>query len=130
MMRQTAIRPLCQPAKPRIRFAAPQSSSPIRIVYDPPGKRKQACLAAALLRPTRCPKILSLLRMTQEPPPSPPIGQAGVARLLRAHLKRVGCWFGEAAGLIGGIEPASAIVKRMAADAARLLAGKANVTIS
>jgi len=38
-------------------------------------------------------------------------------------------WFGEAAGLIDAIEPASAIVKRMAVDAARLLAGQANVTL-
>lgn len=34
-----------------------------------------------------------------------------------------GVWFGEAAGLIGAIEPASVIIDRMAADAARLLAG-------
>jgi nitronate monooxygenase len=39
-------------------------------------------------------------------------------------------WFGEAAGLITGIEPASVIVRQMAADAASLLAGKANVTIA
>lgn len=33
-----------------------------------------------------------------------------------------GVWFGEAAGLIGAIEPAAVIVERMAADAAELLA--------
>ena len=38
-------------------------------------------------------------------------------------------WFGEAAGLIGGIEPASVIVRQMATDAASLLAGRANVTL-
>jgi hypothetical protein len=37
-------------------------------------------------------------------------------------------WFGEPAGLIAGIEPASVIVREMAADAASPLAGKANVT--
>jgi nitronate monooxygenase len=39
-------------------------------------------------------------------------------------------WFGESAGLITAIEPASVILKRMTADAARLLAGRANVTLS
>lgn len=39
-----------------------------------------------------------------------------------------GVWFGEAAGLIGAIEPASVIIDKMAADAARLLAGRAGVT--
>jgi hypothetical protein len=39
-------------------------------------------------------------------------------------------WFGEPAGLIAGIEPASVIVRQMAADAASPLAGKANVTIA
>jgi nitronate monooxygenase len=38
-------------------------------------------------------------------------------------------WFGEAAGLIESIEPASTIVKRMAADAAGLLANQANATL-
>ncbi|MBI5265047.1 MAG: nitronate monooxygenase [Bradyrhizobium sp.] len=41
-----------------------------------------------------------------------------------------GVWFGEAAGLIGAIEPASVIVKRMAADAADLLAGHAGTTLA
>lgn len=36
-----------------------------------------------------------------------------------------GVWFGEAAGLIGAIEPASAIVERMAAQATELLTGGA-----
>lgn len=36
--------------------------------------------------------------------------------------------FGEAAGLIAQIEPATVIVRQMAADAASPLAGKANVT--
>lgn len=39
-------------------------------------------------------------------------------------------WFGEAAGLIGAIEPASVIVERMAADAAKLLAGHPGVTLT
>ena len=60
MMRQAAIRQSCHPVKSQIRVAAPQSSSPVRIVYDPLGKRKQACLAAALVEPARCPKTLSL----------------------------------------------------------------------
>lgn len=37
-----------------------------------------------------------------------------------------GVWFGEAAGLVGAIEPASAIIERMAAQAADLLAGRAH----
>lgn len=41
-----------------------------------------------------------------------------------------GVWFGEAAGLIGAIEPAGAIVARMAADAARLLADRAGVALA
>ena len=38
-------------------------------------------------------------------------------------------WFGEAAGLIHAVEPASAIVERMATDAAGLLAGHASVDL-
>ena len=39
-------------------------------------------------------------------------------------------WFGEAAGLIGAVEPATAIVERMAREAAALLAGRTGVTVS
>lgn len=39
-------------------------------------------------------------------------------------------WFGEAAGLIDAVEPATAIVERMAREAAALLAGRADVTVS
>lgn len=39
-------------------------------------------------------------------------------------------WFGEAAGLIGAVEPASVIVERMASDAAGLLATHAGVTLA
>ncbi|WP_444841814.1 NAD(P)H-dependent flavin oxidoreductase [Bradyrhizobium sp.] len=39
-------------------------------------------------------------------------------------------WFGEAAGLISAIEPASRIVERMAADAASRLAGHAGATLA
>jgi nitronate monooxygenase len=39
-------------------------------------------------------------------------------------------WFGEAAGLIDAVEPASVIVERMARDAAGLLAGRAGVTVT
>jgi nitronate monooxygenase len=41
-----------------------------------------------------------------------------------------GVWFGEAAGLIGTIEPASAIIERIAAEAASRLAGQAGVTLT
>lgn len=41
-----------------------------------------------------------------------------------------GVWFGEAAGLIGAIEPAAVIVKRMAAQAAGLLAGHAGASLA
>ena len=68
--------------------------------------------------------------MTQEPPPSPPIGQAGVARLLRAHLKRVGCLVRRGGRPDRWIELASLVVGQMAADAGSLLAGEANVTLS
>lgn len=40
-----------------------------------------------------------------------------------------GVWFGEAAGLIAKVEPASAIVERMAAEAADLLAGRAKAML-
>jgi nitronate monooxygenase len=39
-------------------------------------------------------------------------------------------WFGEAAGLIEAVEPAAAIVERMAREAAAVLAGRAGVTVS
>ncbi len=39
-------------------------------------------------------------------------------------------WFGEAAGLINAVEPAGAIVERMAQEAAALLAGRAGVTVT
>ena len=38
-------------------------------------------------------------------------------------------WFGEAAGLIGGVEPASAIVERMATEAADLLGSRAGAML-
>ena len=41
-----------------------------------------------------------------------------------------GVWFGEAAGLIHAIEPASVIIQQMAADAAGRLVERANVTLS
>ncbi len=40
-----------------------------------------------------------------------------------------GVWFGEAAGIINAIEPAAAIVERMAAEAAELLVRQAGVNI-
>jgi len=38
-------------------------------------------------------------------------------------------WFGEVAGLIHGIEPAGAIVERMASEAARCLEDRAGVAL-
>lgn len=43
--------------------------------------------------------------------------------------ENTGVWFGEAAGMIGAIEPAAAIVERMAAEAADLLARSGGVEI-
>lgn len=43
--------------------------------------------------------------------------------------ENTGVWFGEAAGLISAIEPASVIIERMVTEAADLLIGHANVVV-
>jgi nitronate monooxygenase len=43
--------------------------------------------------------------------------------------ENTGVWFGEVAGLIHGIEPAGAIVERMASEAARCLEDRAGVAL-
>lgn len=43
--------------------------------------------------------------------------------------ENTGVWFGEAAGLVGAIEPASAIIERMAAEAAGLLGNRAGAIL-
>lgn len=43
--------------------------------------------------------------------------------------ENTGVWFGEAAGLISAIEPASIIIERMAAEAADTLIGHAGATM-
>jgi hypothetical protein len=51
-------------------------------------------------------------------------------RLRRAAMRPWGVWFGEAAGLIGAVEPASVIVERMAVEAADLLGGRAGAALA